>query len=163
VAILAVTKVDAELIGLITDLILWQGATLWSAFTASFTGYTVARTSDKKTAKGIMPGRLLKLAAKDRHKDFLRQKKITFKGRKYMPSIKAWLIQNRDKYTDRKQYINDCIKDSIFPVTFLTKYIIIQAHRPNAHMPNPISLINVRILIHSIANAPYFWFLTLDI
>ena len=64
VAILAVTKVDAELIGLITDLILWQGATLWSAFTASFTGYTVARTSDKKTAKGIMPGRLLKLAAK---------------------------------------------------------------------------------------------------
>ena len=28
-----------------------------------------------------------------------------------MPSIKTWLIQNRDKYTDRKQYINDCIKE----------------------------------------------------
>ncbi len=50
VAICAALNVDKELLDLIVKLILWQGATLWGAFTTSFTGYTVARTADKKIA-----------------------------------------------------------------------------------------------------------------
>jgi len=63
IAILTIAEVSSELLGLVVELVLWQGATLWSAFTASYTGYTVARTTDKKTAEGIVPSKLLKAAS----------------------------------------------------------------------------------------------------
>jgi len=42
-----------ELLDALVTLILYQGGTLWTAFMAAFTGYTVARSVDKKTANGL--------------------------------------------------------------------------------------------------------------
>ena len=41
----------------------WIGAFLFSAFMTSFTGYTVGRSVDKKTASGETPGTVLNMAA----------------------------------------------------------------------------------------------------
>ena len=68
VGLLAYLKVSNELLGLITNMILWQGATLWSAFMTSFTGYTVARSIDKNTtgkmANGMNQAALLSTISK---------------------------------------------------------------------------------------------------
>ena len=65
---MAALGISAALIKLVTDLILWQGATLWGAFMTSFTGYTVARSADKKIAglseMGQNPTNLLKVLSK---------------------------------------------------------------------------------------------------
>ena len=42
----------------------WIGGFLFSAFMTSFTGYTVARTADKKIAAGGAPGKALNMAAR---------------------------------------------------------------------------------------------------
>lgn len=68
VGLLSYLKVNTELLGLITNMILWQGATLWGAFMTSFTGYTVARTVDKSTqakmSNGITQTKLLEMVSK---------------------------------------------------------------------------------------------------
>ena len=68
VVICAALKIDKELLDLIVKLILWQGATLWGAFTTSFTGYTVARSADKKIASmhelGADPSKILGILSK---------------------------------------------------------------------------------------------------
>ena len=68
VCVLALCNVDEPLIKLIVELVLWQGATLWGAFMTSFTGYTVARSADKKTLARMENGepstKLLKLISK---------------------------------------------------------------------------------------------------
>ena len=68
VVICAALKIDKELLDLIVKLILWQGATLWGAFTTSFTGYTVARSADKKIASmhelGADPSKMLGILSK---------------------------------------------------------------------------------------------------
>ena len=48
VGICALANVSKDLLDIITELILYQGLTLWAAFTTSFTGYTVARSADKR-------------------------------------------------------------------------------------------------------------------
>lgn len=64
VVVLAKANVDKEMLGLVVKLVLWQGGTLWTTFTASFTGYTVARSVDKKSAAmaevGMAPSELMK-------------------------------------------------------------------------------------------------------
>ena len=58
-------KMEKELL---VNLCLWQGGTIWAAFITSFTGYTVARSADKRTASyhalGIDPSKMLQLASK---------------------------------------------------------------------------------------------------
>jgi len=60
--------INKDLISMTVNLILWQGGMLWSAFTASFTGYTVARSADKKIAGmvglGMEPSKLLESLSK---------------------------------------------------------------------------------------------------
>ena len=67
IGVCAMFKIDKEIISLITNMILWQGATLWTAFTTSFTGYTVARSADKKMQRdvdlGVSPSNLMKLVS----------------------------------------------------------------------------------------------------
>jgi hypothetical protein len=53
IALCALAKINQETMALLVRLILWQGLTLWGAFTTSFTGYTVARSVDKKAAAGL--------------------------------------------------------------------------------------------------------------
>jgi len=59
----AILKMDKELLDILTKLVLWQGATLWGAFTTSFTGYTVARSADTKISSthelGMDPSKML--------------------------------------------------------------------------------------------------------
>lgn len=43
--------------------LIWIGGFLFGTFTTSFTGYTVARSADKKAAAGEVPGKLLSMAA----------------------------------------------------------------------------------------------------
>jgi len=43
--------------------LLWIGGFLFGTFTSSFTGYTLARSVDKKTASGGTPGKFLNMAA----------------------------------------------------------------------------------------------------
>ncbi|MFH1290107.1 MAG: hypothetical protein ABIH92_01745 [Nanoarchaeota archaeon] len=68
VCIMAWLKIDTELLKLITNMILWQGATLWGAFMTSFTGYTISRSADKRSVakmeSGEMPSNLLGLVSK---------------------------------------------------------------------------------------------------
>jgi len=68
IGLLATVKVDAATIGLITNMILWQGGTLWTAFTTSFTGYTVGRSVDKRSAakmqNGEIPSKLMEMVSK---------------------------------------------------------------------------------------------------
>jgi len=45
------------------SVLIWVGGFLFGSFTTSFTGYTVARTADKKTMAGAEPGKLLGMAA----------------------------------------------------------------------------------------------------
>ena len=65
-------NVEKDLTELLVKLVLWQGGTLWTTFTASFTGYTVARSADKRAAAmqdiGVEPGKLLKALSKAGHK-----------------------------------------------------------------------------------------------
>jgi len=67
----AALEVEKDLTELLIKLILWQGGTLWTTFTASFTGYTVARSADKRAAAmqdlGVAPGKLLKALSKVGH------------------------------------------------------------------------------------------------
>lgn len=64
----ALGNVDKELLDLVIKLILWQGATLWGVFTTSYTGYTLARSADKKIASdhelGTDPSKMLGLLSK---------------------------------------------------------------------------------------------------
>jgi len=53
VTVCVLAKVETESLGLLIKLLLYQGGTMWVTFTASFTGYTVARSVDKKTANGL--------------------------------------------------------------------------------------------------------------
>uniref|UniRef100_A0A6M3JYR1 Putative holin n=1 Tax=viral metagenome TaxID=1070528 RepID=A0A6M3JYR1_9ZZZZ len=53
VIIAAALKVPADILGTVTQMIIWQGATLWGAFMTSFTGYTIARSADKKTQANL--------------------------------------------------------------------------------------------------------------
>ena len=48
VGICALANVSKDLLDIIMELVLYQGLTLWAAFTTSFTGYTVARSADKR-------------------------------------------------------------------------------------------------------------------
>lgn len=68
VGLLAYLKVSNDLLSLLTNMILWQGATLWGAFMTSFTGYTVARSVDKNTQakaeNGMSQTKLLEMASK---------------------------------------------------------------------------------------------------
>ena len=50
VGICALANVSKDLLDIIMELVLYQGLTLWAAFTTSFTGYTVARSADKRVA-----------------------------------------------------------------------------------------------------------------
>lgn len=72
IAILAVCNVSKEIIDLIITLLLYQGGTLWATFSAAFTGYTVARSVDKKILKdqslGIPTASIFKTIAKLGHK-----------------------------------------------------------------------------------------------
>lgn len=72
IGLLSYLQVNIELIKLLTNMILWQGLTLWSAFMTSFTGYTVGRSCDKKAAaimeQGIEPSALLNILSKVGHK-----------------------------------------------------------------------------------------------
>ncbi len=65
-------NIEKNIIELTVSLILWQGGTLWSAFLGSYTGYTVARSSDKKIAGmteiGMDPSKLLTTLSKLGHK-----------------------------------------------------------------------------------------------
>jgi len=67
VGVCAVLKVQEDILSVITNMILWQGATLWAAFTTSFTGYTVARSADKKMQRdidlGMDPSNLMKMVS----------------------------------------------------------------------------------------------------
>jgi len=45
------------------SVLLWIGGFLFGTFTTSFTGYTVARSADKKIAAGETPGNILSMAA----------------------------------------------------------------------------------------------------
>jgi len=45
------------------SVLMWIGGFLFGSFTTSFTGYTVARSADKKTAAGNAPGKFLSMAA----------------------------------------------------------------------------------------------------
>jgi len=66
IVILAMGNIDKALLGLLTNMIVYQGATLWAAFMTSFTGYTVARSVDKntqaKSENGMSQSNLLKIA-----------------------------------------------------------------------------------------------------
>jgi len=55
---------SAATMGDFMSIIKWIGGFLFSAFMTSFTGYTVARTTDKKILAGNAPGKTLQLAAK---------------------------------------------------------------------------------------------------
>ena len=50
VGICALANVSKDLLDIIMELVLYQGLTLWAAFTTSSTGYTVARSADKRIA-----------------------------------------------------------------------------------------------------------------
>jgi len=67
VGLCAILEVNKETLAVITNMILWQGATLWTAFTTSFTGYTVARSADKKMQRdvdlGMDPSNLMKMVS----------------------------------------------------------------------------------------------------
>jgi len=67
IGVCAVFEVNKEILAVITNMILWQGATLWAAFTTSFTGYTVARSADKKMQRdidlGMDPSNLIKMVS----------------------------------------------------------------------------------------------------
>jgi len=58
VCIMAWAKIDTELLELVTNMILWQGATLWGAFMTSFTGYTVSRSADKRSLAKVESGEM---------------------------------------------------------------------------------------------------------
>ena len=68
VGILAIAGLDKDLLSIIANMILWQGATLWGAFMTSFTGYTVARSVDKntqaKSENGMAQSNVLKMVSK---------------------------------------------------------------------------------------------------
>jgi len=72
VIIAAILKIDQPTIDSMVKLILWQGATLWGSFTTSFTGYTFARSVDKKTTAdyetGTTPSKLLQKLSNIGHK-----------------------------------------------------------------------------------------------
>ena len=55
--------VPADALAPAKELMVWTGGFLFSSFTASFTGYTVARTADKRTASGLPVGKILGMAA----------------------------------------------------------------------------------------------------
>ncbi len=67
VGCLAAFKVEKDLLSLVVQLILWQGGTLWATFSASFTGYTIARSADKniiaKRDMGIEPSKMIETLA----------------------------------------------------------------------------------------------------
>ena len=54
---------SAATIGDFMSMIRWLGGFLFSAFMTSFTGYTVARSADKKILAGNTPGKFLQMAA----------------------------------------------------------------------------------------------------
>ena len=68
VIIAAAFNVNSETLGVVTQMIIWQGATLWGAFMTSFTGYTIARSADKKTQAdldcGQDPSKMLEMISK---------------------------------------------------------------------------------------------------
>jgi len=68
IGFLSLLKVDSGTIKLLVHMILWQGGTLWSAFMTSFTGYTIARSADKRSVvkmeNGEMPSKLLDMVSK---------------------------------------------------------------------------------------------------
>lgn len=72
IGILAICNVSKEIIEVIITLLLYQGGTLWATFSAAFTGYTVARSVDKKILKdqslGIPTASIFKTIAKLGHK-----------------------------------------------------------------------------------------------
>jgi len=65
-------NIEKEIMALVVKLVLWQGGTLWATFTTSFTGYTVARSADKRAAAmqdlGVEPSKLLKMLSTMGHK-----------------------------------------------------------------------------------------------
>jgi hypothetical protein len=71
IAICALKKVDKELLSVMTDFVLYLGITLWGTFGTSFTGYTVARSADKRVAGNsdlqTSPSRLLGALSKLGH------------------------------------------------------------------------------------------------
>ena len=71
-AVLLYLKVDLDSVKVLTDLILYQGVTLWGAFITSFTGYTVARSADKRSQaqsdNGLDTGRIVGMLSKLGHK-----------------------------------------------------------------------------------------------
>ena len=71
VGICAVAGAKEKLLGIIVQIALYLGLGLWGAFTTSFTGYTVARSADKRVAGNsdlqTSPSRLLGALSKLGH------------------------------------------------------------------------------------------------
>jgi hypothetical protein len=72
IGICAIAGANKEILAVVADLMWYLGLTLWGAFTTSFTGYTVARSADKRvpgmTDQESIGARLLGLASKVGHK-----------------------------------------------------------------------------------------------
>jgi hypothetical protein len=72
IAILAGSNANKGLIDVLIKLALYQGGTLWGTFSISFTGYTTARSIDKKITRdlelGVRPSGLLQGIATLGHK-----------------------------------------------------------------------------------------------
>ena len=71
-AVLLYLDVSLASIKVLTDLMISAGYPLWGAFVTSFTGYTVARSADKRSQavsdNGLDPGKLLGMISKIGHK-----------------------------------------------------------------------------------------------
>jgi hypothetical protein len=71
VGICAVAGAKEKLLGIIVQIVLYLGLALWGAFTTSFTGYTLARSADKRVAGNsdlqTSPSRLLGVLSKLGH------------------------------------------------------------------------------------------------
>ena len=71
-AVLLYLDVSLASIKVLTDLMISAGYPLWGAFVTSFTGYTIARSADKKfqavSDNGLDPSKLLGLISKIGHK-----------------------------------------------------------------------------------------------
>jgi len=61
--IAGVFKIEAPVMAEIKGALWWTGTFLFGSFTTAFTGYTVARTVDKKTVQGTAVGSFLEHAA----------------------------------------------------------------------------------------------------
>ena len=72
VALLSLTSIKPATLAVVVDLVWYLGLTLWGTFTTSFTGYTVARSADKRipgaTDQQSLGARLLGIASKVGHK-----------------------------------------------------------------------------------------------